>query len=366
MELNSFFRKVKKENITVSKQAFLNARDKISSDLFKDLYIESVDGFYEQCDNYKTWNRYRLTAIDGSIIEVPNTEKLREIYDIAKNQHKDVARARISCIYDVLNKLIIRCSISGYRSSERDEAKLIIQDLINTSRLEKELILFDRGYPSVKLISFLIKNEIDFLMRSPKNYSKVIMNAKKEDQIDEIKYKGDSYKIRIIRLKLDSGEEEILITSLLDEKMSKEDFKKLYFMRWSIEVSYDDLKNKFQIENFSGINQNTIEQEIYATIYLSNIYEFAGMNSQAIIDKRNKKKQLKYEYKQNKNILIGTLKEEFISIILIKNDWKRNKKINEIIKIISKNTLPIRSNRNNPRIIITKRTKFFQNKRKCL
>lgn len=43
---------------------------------------------------------------------------------------------------------------------------------------------------------------------------------------------------------LSSSEEEILISSLVDKSMTIEDFKELYFMRWGIEIKYDELKNR--------------------------------------------------------------------------------------------------------------------------
>jgi len=145
------------------------------------------------------------------------------------------------------------------------------------------LILFDRGYPSAELLSFLIENNIDFLMRSSRTYSKEIKKATKSDQMIEFKYKQKLYDARVIRFMLSSSEEEILITSLLDKNMTIEAFKELYFMRWGIEIKYDELKNRLQIENFTGTTKIAIEQDFYATIYLSNMVEMARSRSDELI-----------------------------------------------------------------------------------
>ena len=68
-------------------------------------------------------------------------------------------------------------------------------------------------------------------MRSSRTYSKEIKKATKSDQMIEFKYKQKLYNARVIRFMLSSSEEEILITSLLDKKMTIEAFKELYFMR---------------------------------------------------------------------------------------------------------------------------------------
>ena len=91
-------------------------------------------------------------------------------------------------------------------------------------------------------------------------------------------------KVRVIKFMLGSGEEEMLITDLFDEDMGVDDFKKLYFMRWPVETKYDELKNKLEIENFTGWTKKAIEQDFYATMYLSNIAAAARWEAQGIVD----------------------------------------------------------------------------------
>ena len=50
--------------------------------------------------------------------------------------------------------------------------------------------------------------------------------------------------LRAVRIPLESGDEELLITNLLDKSFDIPTFKELYFKRWSIETKYDVLKNK--------------------------------------------------------------------------------------------------------------------------
>lgn len=64
---------------------------------------------------------------------------------------------------------------------------------------------------------------------------------------------GTVIKLRVLKVVLDTGEVEILITNLTEDELKYEDSKELYFKRWGIETKFDELKNKFQIENFSGM-----------------------------------------------------------------------------------------------------------------
>jgi hypothetical protein len=80
-----------------------------------------IDVIYKEFDEYKLWNGYRVCAIDGTTIDLPNTEILRNEFGYAKNQHADVAIARATASYkfDVVNKIVIKSTIDRYKISER-------------------------------------------------------------------------------------------------------------------------------------------------------------------------------------------------------------------------------------------------------
>jgi len=203
-------------------------------------------------------------------------------------------------------------------------------------------------------------------MRLQKNHFTKVINPNKEDQIIEIQHEGKGYRSRVIRLILSSGEQEILITNLYDEKYLIKDFKELYFFRWGIETKYDVLKNKLEIEKFTGLTKISIEQDFYAHIYLSNMAELAKKQSDAKIKSKNSGKSLKYEYQTNTNVLIGSLKDKFILMMLENNIRKRHNMYNQIMKTISRSTVPIRPGRSNKRIRNNTTGKYKTNHKRCI
>lgn len=348
IELDSFFKNIEKSGeLNITKQGYSQARKKISPIAFIKMADAIIKWFYED-DDFKTFKGYRLTAIDGSVIKLNNSKKLRKAYGYAKNKSVKVARALASALYDVENDMIITSKITRYDSSERDIAIELIEKLKKLG-LKNDLILFDRGYPSSKLISYLENNQIKYLMRVSSSFLKSINEAQEEDQVVKVNINGESIKVRVLRFMLDSGEEEILITNLFDEDLTVEDFKELYFKRWGIETKYDELKNRLQIENFTGTTPITIEQDFYASIYLGNMVAIAKTEANQKIKEKNKDKNLKYEYKVNTNILIGKLKDSLVAVFLEENPQKRATMLNKIKEEISKNTIPIRSGRSNKR-----------------
>ena len=126
IEIDGFLEKfsVKRdEKMTYTKQSFSEARQKLSPETFIMINDEFIQRYYED-DDFKKYKGYRLLAIDGSYIEIPNTVELKEHYGYAtnSNSNKKVARALSSIVYDVENKIIINSLTGRYDDNERDLA----------------------------------------------------------------------------------------------------------------------------------------------------------------------------------------------------------------------------------------------------
>lgn len=365
IELDEYFEKVMNSKTTITKQGYCQARKKISHEAFIMMADEIIKWYYDDDDDYKKYKGYRLSAIDGSKIGLNNSERLREAFGYQKTKNRNIAMALVNGLYDIENDMYLTTSILPYSTNERDAAIELIEKLKKLG-LKNDLILFDRGYPSRELISVLEENGIKYLMRVSRQSLKAINEAKKEDQFIQIAAKGKKITARVIRFMLETREEEILVTNLMGKEHQLQDFKELYNKRWSIETKYDQIKNKLEIENFTGDTEQTIKQDFYASIYLINMAAIAKAEATEKIQKENKGKNLKHEYKANMNILIGKLKDNLVIMLLEDNPKKRNKIFKKIMEEISKNTIPIRPNRKNERRIGKKSFKYSLNKKRCL
>ena len=222
-------------------------------------------------------------AVDGSRVTLPDTKELEAIYGRTKNKSQTgVVQARVSVLYDVINKFVIDGSLTTLSTGEN---KMALQHIEFSSI--GDLIIYDRGYPSFNLIYEHYKRGVDFLIRTRADFNNatrkfyesgqstdiVKMYPGKNTKLSDKPYsKNSCIEVRLVRVELPSQEVEILMTSLLDaEKHPDSIFKKLYFMRWSIETFYDELKNKIQAEHFSGYSQHSILQDFYASLFVSNV-----------------------------------------------------------------------------------------------
>ncbi|HZK71775.1 MAG TPA: hypothetical protein VFD03_09740 [Clostridia bacterium] len=114
VELNDFFETVLKKDYTISKQAYSEVRQKIDPKAFIELNNRINEVIYHECNEFELWKGYRLSAIDGSVLEIPDTEMLRNEFGYVENQNYKIARAKAACIYDVINKIVIKSTIDKY------------------------------------------------------------------------------------------------------------------------------------------------------------------------------------------------------------------------------------------------------------
>lgn len=150
----------------VSKQAVSKAGQGISHEAFLELFRLSVRQFHCQTLGLHTWNGFHIYAVDGSTIQIPESEETYKVFGGSPNKTEKVSPlASASVLYDVMNDILVDVSLRPYRFNEREAAKGHM-DFI--SGLPKSIIVFDRGYPSGDMLRYLDSKGILFLMRVPK------------------------------------------------------------------------------------------------------------------------------------------------------------------------------------------------------
>jgi len=137
----------------------------------------------------------------------------------------------------------------------------------------------------------------------------------------------------------------------------------LYFKRWPIETEYNEIKNKLEIENFSGKLVDNIRQDFYATMILANLVgDFSGDAQEEVEKEQQGKDNKKWEYKVNVNHAIGVLKDHLIEALIEEDSEKRREMFNEIVRALKTRLVPIRPNRSIPRTM-PRNVKFHHNQK---
>ena len=278
---------------TVTKSAYTQAREKLDYKAFIELSEDIRDKFYEDY-KYKTYKGYRLLGIDGSLITLPNEDDIKKefiptsVVNQYKDKSKEIVQARVSVVYDLLNGIAIDAILTNTKIHETN----ICKDIHFKNLKEKDLVIFDRGYPSYEMFAIINRiSNVDYLMRvkttTYKEYTKELFdkNSKVKDKIVTLKPKTKKLQeeilsqslpleiqVRFVQVILPNGEVEVLATSILDDNILKtSDFKELYFKRWRVETYYEILKNRLALENFTGKTVLSVKQDFYSSIFVSNI-----------------------------------------------------------------------------------------------
>ena len=328
---------------TYSKQAFSKGRQRILPEAFLELHKKSVEFFYNEAD-YETYFGHRVLAVDGSKINLPYNSELLDIYGSQKSTN-GLIQSLVSCLTDVMNNVIIDGIMASFDSSERELAKQNITNSVNMLT-DNDIILFDRGYPSSELMQFLDKNGSKYIMRCDATFlGKILKTHIENDFVTTHKFvkSGITLTFRVVRFPISDGTTEILVTNILDE-FDIADFKQLYNLRWGIEKTYNCIKNKFELESFSGTKPICILQDFYANLMLYNALAMVMYENNKELAKKGNT-ETKYIYKTNENQAVNKIRENLIKAVITENEFERTRLFTKIRKQLQKEVVPVRPNR---------------------
>ena len=347
---------------SISKPGYLKQRMKLNPDAFLELYKYHNRNFYSE-SGFLTYNGYIILAADGSDINIPTTDETLKLYGTASRKNtKPQAQIGLGCIYDVMNRMILESDCNRVKFDEMRLAEKQMERIPETIGTQPYVIIMDRGYPSTPAFIHMMDKGIKFIVRLKRSdYKKEQLALCEDDSIVEIKldksrvrhYEGTpdgermkelgKISMRMVKVHLENGNTEVLATNLMPTEFTALEIGELYHMRWGIETAYETLKSRLQLENFTGTKPVLLLQDIYSTIYISNLAEDIILDAER--EMNEKKKERKHKMAINQTVSIGILKNDFIYIFLETDPQKRNRLFQELYDDISKNLIPVRPNR---------------------
>ncbi len=352
------------KNMCISDKGFFMARSKFNPEAVHLMANEFVSNIYDNYnDSIHKWKNLVVLSIDGSKIIVPDTKENKEIFgsQVSGITDNQPAMALTSTLHDSLNHLKLDLQVDRITQSEKNLALKHI-DYYCENYSDKAVFVFDRGYTSMYIIDRIVRNNQFFLIRAKskdyiKYFNQVEVGESKIfdvslDRADTNSYRQDcnfrnhllntTYKLRFAKVIIGKNEDEsdsieYLITNLLDDIATEEELKELYWLRWNVETSYNQMKNRMMMEEFSGYKAELILQDLYADMWMYNIVSLKIMEA-------NEKKKIdqnedgEYTIKRNFNKTLGTLKRYLLKVLMSDNEEEK-KKIQEKIFLNIDNAL---------------------------
>lgn len=362
LELRNYM-KTAHPGMEISKPGYLKQRMKLNPLAFYELYRHHNRNFYAD-PGFSHFHGYLVLAADGSGINIPTTRETLDTFGTSSRKGtKPQASIGLGCLYDVMNRMILesdccKCKFDEMRLAEEQIDR--VSETIGAS--QPFLVVMDRGYPSTAAFIRMMEKGVLFLVRlKSSDYKKEQASLSFPDTWVDIRldksrinhYKGTDIgqrmeelghiTLRMVKVPLPEGKEEVLITNLPSETFDSRQIAELYHMRWGIETAYETLKDRLQIENFTGTRLVLLLQDIYSTIYVSNLAEDIIRDAEAELDE--KEKHRKHKMMVNRTLSIGILKNDLIYILLETDAQKQDRLFQQIYEDISKNLVPIRPDR---------------------
>lgn len=310
-----------------SKSAFVQQRAKLSDHALPSVFKGINDLFlFEQ-----TLNGVHILAADGTDQNVPPDGKDSSYFISYNSKRGGYCQNHVNTVYDVLEKRFVDVLIQPRKEANEGEA---LREMVLRSPLEGEcLYIMDRGYNCFNLMAairecghyFLIRGkdvgngsildsfelpeeeEYDINLtfyiskakagafRGEAGFKHIRTPQQRFDYLDET-VPRDTYILpfRLVKVRLETGHCEYLITNLPEDRFPQGMMKHLYHLRWDCEEAYFMLKYKANLVYHHSRKKEYIVQEIYARLILYNLTSLleSGVNV--------KKKNTKYEYRVNK------------------------------------------------------------------
>jgi hypothetical protein len=367
-ELDEFFKLLHEEPVAVrvvTKSAFSQARQKLHYAAFVELNQEQVTYFYDHFAPH-TWWGFRLVAIDGSTSELPRTLAIMDHFGAwHPAQGAPCPVARVSQLFDVLNEVTLDARIAPKAVGER---ALAAQHIVHLQA--GDLVLVDRGYPAFWLFALIRAQNAHFCARMKLSGWHVVERfvaaglaeqivpllpcpaARKECRARQLPI--TPLMVRLIRVELDNGEIEVLMTSLVDtQRYPIAAFQELYHHRWPVEESYKVWKSRLEIENWSGQSVLAVYQDFHAKVFTTNLTAILAHPAQAVVQQKSQGK--KYRYRINMANAVSKMKD---TVVLLLQRTAILPLLHRLWQVITQTVEPVRPGRSYPRKKRVKRRRF--------
>lgn len=370
VELLDFFN-ISNDRVTAS--ALNQQRAKLKPEALQQVMYEFNNAILDE----EVSSGYRFIAADGSTATYfSNPSFSSEEYFVDQgHSQKGFYSMHINAFQDIQTHIYTDILIQPVHEKDEFKAFCSIVDRHSVLPGTKNVYIGDRGYCSYNNMAHVVTSGQFFLFRTKDIHSKglvgkfdypdsdtfdidvnvtLVRSHSRNIHIDADRYKrfvdkattfdyieygsDDTYDLsfRVVRFKLSDNTYECLVTNLPREEFDIQKLKLLYFARWSVESSFRKLKYTIGLCNFHSYKPDYIKQEIYARIILYNVTETIINNT--IIEKH----ETTHCYKVNFTVAAH------ISRIFLRVTTKEDSI--DVMKILQSELIPIRDNRQYPRL----------------
>lgn len=346
--------------------ALTHARAKLCASVFIELNQQAVLPVVygpEYGSLLQRWRGHRLLSVDSSLMRLPTHEAVGERYGWVqcanhRGQLERYPQGRVSVLYDTLNELALAARLEPWM---RAETEVGLEQLASVQA--DDVVLTDRGYTGYGWLAGVRARGAHFISRASRGSFAVVQQlfARNEAGLSRIvslsaprqlhaqcRERGWPMEmtVRLVTVRLASGELEVLVTSLLDEeRYPTEEFATVYWRRWKQETYYGRLKGRLDLEHCTGKTVEAVEQDFQATVLLSNVESVVIAPAQEQLSRRTASRE--QPAKVNRAVSLHALKSRLID--LLASPTPVEQVLEELTHWFQANPVSVRSGRLVPR-----------------
>ena len=146
--------------------------------------------------------------------------------------------------------------------------------------------------------------------------SRIVKLVAASDQRAELRKLGlpGELTVRLVSVRLSTGELEVLVTSLLEEALyPTQEFLEVYHWRWQHETYHQLLKGRLDLENWSGQTVEAVQQDVQAAVLVSNVETLLSQEAQEALSAGDAGRQ--YPAQVNRAVSYHALKERLLDLL---------------------------------------------------
>jgi len=255
----------------ISAAAFCKARKKLKPEALQSLLRDVVNASDQVHSRKQRFKGRRIFAIDGSKVSLQRAEELWQ--EFGGPTCGLCPQIMVSVLHNVISNVPFDATIVPCDSSERDQVEPLIANL-----RRKDVLVLDRGYPSHQIILMLLKRHIDFVIRVPikqgfQAVHEFVESGGRDRRIVLGPMAGignleqSQLEVRAVAGKGPDDEPQVFLTSLQPSCFSASDVRRLYRLRWQVELFYRLEKgNYLGHHQFHAKSAEGVRQEVYAML----------------------------------------------------------------------------------------------------
>ena len=370
--LNEFILRLEEAAEPVTASAFSQARQKLRHSAFIELNERGVvEPFYRDGD-YARERGLRVLAIDSTRLRLPESDEIVAHFGrhqfSTRGELSAMPMAVLTVLHDVLSGIGHAAALGAASADEKQMGFALLE-----KTRPGDVVLYDAGFPSYRLIGEHFQRGVDFVLASGLNgfdvARRMLRHEIREDdvlvaitpqakQASLIEHLGlaRSYTVRCIRMPLLAPdrqrrrakrrpvrEEMILVSSLVDRSLYPGAWiRSLYAKRWGVETAFYRLKEHLEVEQFTGMTTEAVYQDVYASLLLVSLEAVLSLEVEQQWSEAGQA-----DRQVNRQVSYHAIREQVVAVMLSPEPSEGI--VEELMRLFGMKPMPVRERRHNPR-----------------